>query len=95
VKKYYMVFLRSVLWLLAAVNVVPNFLILVTLMMETIRSSETSILTRAAWHNIPEGSILLSHCLENINPYVNYVVPPPMKSYQQLRRLSLLVIRCT
>jgi hypothetical protein len=33
--------------LLVTANVVPNSLILVTLMMEAIRSSETSILTRA------------------------------------------------
>jgi hypothetical protein len=32
--------------------------ILVTVMMEVIRSSETPILARAIWHNIPEDSIL-------------------------------------
>jgi hypothetical protein len=43
--------------LLVTTNVVASSLILVTLM-EAIRSSETSVLTRATWHNISEGSIL-------------------------------------
>jgi hypothetical protein len=34
--------------------------ILVTLMMEAIRSSETSVLTRDAWRNISEDGILQS-----------------------------------
>jgi hypothetical protein len=43
--------------LLVAANVVPNSLILVTLMMEALRSSETPFLTRSTSHNIPEDSI--------------------------------------
>jgi hypothetical protein len=38
---------RCVLRLLVTANVVPNELIHVTLMMEALRSSETSVLTRA------------------------------------------------
>jgi hypothetical protein len=48
----------SVLRLLVIANVVPSSPILVTLMMEPICSSGTSILTKATWHNIQEDGIL-------------------------------------
>jgi hypothetical protein len=47
-----------VLRLLVAANVVLSSPILVTLMMEAILSSETSIITRATRRNIPEESLL-------------------------------------
>jgi hypothetical protein len=55
--------------LLATANIVPSSPILVTLLMEVIRSSEISDLTRATRRNIPED-ILHSHCCENFKSYI-------------------------
>jgi hypothetical protein len=59
----------SVFRLVVTANVVPSALIIVTLMMGAIYSSETSILTRATWRNIPEDSILHSYRRENLKSY--------------------------
>jgi hypothetical protein len=55
---------------LVTTNVVSSLPILATLMMESIRSSETLVITRVIQCNIPKDGILHSHSRENLKSYI-------------------------
>jgi hypothetical protein len=83
----YVVFLRCVLRLLVTAEVVPSLPILVTLIMEALRSSETLVLTRATKCNIPEDGILHSHVSESLKSYIrcNILHRTPVSTSRKFR----------
>jgi hypothetical protein len=79
----YLFLLRSLRRLLVTANVVPSSPMFVTLMMEALRFSDTSILTRTTRRNIPEDDIL--HLL----PYLPICLTPEVKAVSELYGQSL------
>jgi hypothetical protein len=61
--------------LLVTVNIVPNSPILVAVMMEVIRSTESSVITKAKRSNITEDGILHSHRHEILKTYISPPAP--------------------
>jgi hypothetical protein len=61
---------RRVLLLLVTAKGLPNSQIFVTMMMEALLFSGTSILTKATRHKIPEDGILRSHPRDNLKSYI-------------------------
>jgi hypothetical protein len=66
-------------WLLVIANVFPTSTILVTLIMEALRSSETSVLKRSTGHRIPKDGILHSYRRKNSKSYLFFSVTYPGK----------------
>jgi hypothetical protein len=77
--------------LAVTVIVVPSSTILANLLMEVISTFETSVLTRAAQHNIPESGILHSHPLENLKSFTLCNLFDIYSTYFTLSAISFII----
>jgi hypothetical protein len=77
----YLVFLLSVRRLLVTASVVPSSPILVTLIMEELSSSKTSVLTRTTRRNFPKEVVLHSHRSGNLKSYIGWFLGKPPELY--------------
>jgi hypothetical protein len=71
-----MLAVRSLLRLLVTPNVVPSSPILVTLMMETVHYTETSVFRRAKRRNIPEDRVLQTRRKSHLCAVRNFIEKP-------------------